>query len=218
MTKLLIIGATGMTGKALVKEALSNGFSVSANGRNEEKLNELKNEFSEIEIFQKNAFDLEKQDFKGVDVIIDAFATTPDQAYLHIDLATHLVSLLRNSSKRIGFILGAGSLYTDQSKTQLTYDLIAADDSTKSWRSIPENQLYELEFLRHVENVNWFGVSPGSNFVPGDKSDHILVGKDLLLTNNQKVSETTSGTMAFKVIEEIKKNQYNQTRFTVVNG
>ena len=176
MTKLLIIGATGMTGHSLVSEAVSNGFSVIANGRNLDKLNALNNEFKDIKILEKDAFDITFSDLEDVDVIIDAFATSPDKAYLQIDLAAHLVALLRNSNKRIGFILGAGSLYTDESKTQLTYDLIAADDSTKPWRATPENQLYELEFLRRVKNVNWFGVSPASNFVTGAKSDNILVG------------------------------------------
>lgn len=218
MTKLLIIGATGMTGHSLVSEAVSNGFSVIANGRNLDNLNALNNEFKDISILNKDAFDITLSDLEDVDVIIDAFATAPDKAYLQIDLAAHLVALLRNSNKRIGFILGAGSLYTDESKTQLTYDLIAADDSTKPWRAIPENQLYELEFLRRVKNVNWFGVSPGSNFVAGAKSDNILVGDDVLLVNDQNVSETTADTMAFKVIEEVKNNQYHQTRFTVANG
>lgn len=218
MMKLLIIGATGMTGQSLVAEAISNGLSVVANGRNLDKLSALNNEFKDITILNKDAFGITLSDLEDVDVIIDAFATAPDQAYLHIDLAAHLIALLRNSSKRIGFILGAGSLYTDESKTKLTYDLIASDESTKPWRSIPENQLYELEFLRHAKNVNWFGVSPGSNFIAGEKSDNILVGDDILLMNDQNVSETTSGTMAFKVIEEAKNNQYNQKRFTVSNG
>jgi len=218
MTKLLIIGATGMTGQSLVAEAVANGLSVIANGRNLDKLNALNNEFQDINILNKDAFEITLSDLEDVDVIIDAFATAPEQAYLQIDLAAHLISLLRNSSKRIGFILGAGSLYTDESKSKLTYDLIAEDDSTKPWRAIPENQLYELEFLRRVKNVNWFGVSPGSNFIAGEQSDNILVGDDILLTNDQNVSETTSGTMAFKVIEEVKNNQYNQKRFTVANG
>ncbi|MEB3643311.1 NAD(P)-dependent oxidoreductase [Streptococcus salivarius] len=216
--KLLIIGATGMTGQSLVAEAISNGLSVVANGRNLDKLSALNNEFKDITILNKDAFGITLSDLEDVDVIIDAFATAPEQAYLQIDLAAHLISLLRNSSKRIGFILGAGSLYTDESKSKLTYDLIAEDDSTKPWRAIPENQLYELEFLRRVKNVNWFGVSPGSNFIAGEKSDNILVGDDILLMNDQNVSETTSGTMAFKVIEEVKNNQYNQKRFTVANG
>lgn len=185
MMKLLIIGATGMTGQSLVAEAVSNGLSVVANGRNLDKLNTLNNEFKDITILNKDAFEITSSDLEDVDVIIDAFATTPDQAYLQIDLAAHLIGLLRNSSKRIGFILGAGSLYTDESKTKLTYDLIAADDSMKPWRAIPENQLYELEFLRRVKNVNLFGVSPGSNFIAGSKSENILVGDDVLLVNNQ---------------------------------
>lgn len=218
MMKLLIIGATGMTGQSLVAEAVSNGLSVVANGRNLDKLNTLNNEFKDITILNKDSFEITSSDLEDVDVIIDAFATAPEKAYLQIDLAAHLIALLRNSSKRVGFILGAGSLYTDESNTKLTYDLIAADDSTKPWRAIPENQLYELEFLRRVKNVNWFGVSPGSNFIAGSKSENILVGDDVLLVNNQNVSETTSGTMAFKVIEEVKNNQYNQKRFTVANG
>ncbi|MFT8616964.1 MAG: NAD(P)H-binding protein [Lentilactobacillus hilgardii] len=218
MMKLLIIGATGMTGQSLVAEAVSNGLSVVANGRNLDKLNTLNNEFKDITILNKDAFEITSSDLEDVDVIIDAFATAPEKAYLQIDLAAHLIALLRNSSKRVGFILGAGSLYTDESNTKLTYDLIATDDSTKPWRAIPENQLYELEFLRRVKNVNWFGVSPGSNFIAGSKSENILVGDDVLLVNNQNVSETTSGTMAFKVIEEVKNNQYNQKRFTVANG
>lgn len=218
MMKLLIMGATGMTGQSLVAEAVSNGLSVVANGRNLDKLNTLNNEFKDITILNKDAFEITSSDLEDVDVIIDAFATAPEKAYLQIDLAAHLIALLRNSSKRVGFILGAGSLYTDESNTKLTYDLIAADDSTKPWRAIPENQLYELEFLRRVKNVNWFGVSPGSNFIAGSKSENILVGDDVLLVNNQNVSGTTSGTMAFKVIEEVKNNQYNQKRFTVANG
>lgn len=218
MMKLLIIGATGMTGQSLVAEAVSNGLSVVANGRNLDKLNTLNNEFKDITILNKDAFEITSSDLEDVDVIIDAFSTAPEKAYLQIDLAAHLIALLRNSSKRVGFILGAGSLYTDESNTKLTYDLISADDSTKPWRAIPENQLYELEFLRRVKNVNWFGVSPGSNFIAGSKSENILVGDDVLLVNNQNVSETTSGTMAFKVIEEVKNNQYNQKRFTVANG
>lgn len=71
----------------------------------------------------------------------------------------------------------------DESKTKLTYDLIATDNSTKPWRLTPENQLYKLEFLRHVKNVNWFGVSSGSTFISGEKAGTILVGDDVLFMN-----------------------------------
>ncbi|NLS38292.1 hypothetical protein GHU05_05035, partial [Fructobacillus tropaeoli] len=53
--KLLIIGATGMTGQSLVAEAISNGLSVVANGRNLDKLSALNNEFKDITILNKDA-------------------------------------------------------------------------------------------------------------------------------------------------------------------
>jgi len=57
----------------------------------------------------KDVFEITLSDLEDVDVIIDAFATESDQAYLQIDHAAHLIYLLRNSNKRVGFILGAGS-------------------------------------------------------------------------------------------------------------
>lgn len=150
--------------------------------------------------------------------MIDAFSAAPMKAHLQVDLATRLISLLRESQTRIAFVLGAGSLYVDQSKQQIVYDLIKSDPSTEPWRATPENQLYELEFLRNVKNVNWYGVSPGSSFVAGPKSEKILTGTDYLLTNDQGVSETTSRTMAYAVIQEALKNEHNRERFTVANG
>ncbi|OSP89690.1 hypothetical protein B9D04_03985 [Weissella cibaria] len=52
----------------------------------------------------------------------------------------------------------------------------------------------------------WSAVSPGSYFIAGEKSDNILVSDDIMLMNDQNISETTSGTVAFKVIEEVKNN------------
>ncbi|USS87952.1 NAD(P)H-binding protein [Fructilactobacillus hinvesii] len=216
--KIMIIGATGMTGTALVAEAVSNDLQVVANARNSQKLTELQAKFPEIETLTKDAFALKAADFNDVDVVIDAFATAPEHAYLHVDLATKLIALFRNSEKRLGFILGAGSLYTDQSKQRLAYDDIKADPTTKSWRAVPENQLYELEFLQNVKNVNWFGVSPGLNFIPGQTAAEVLQGTDYLLFNDQQVSETTAHTMAHVVIQELLQPHHFQTRFTVING
>ena len=43
--KLLVIGATGMAGQAIVEEAVKRGISVIANGRSESKLLELQSKF-----------------------------------------------------------------------------------------------------------------------------------------------------------------------------
>ena len=216
--KLLIIGATGMAGEAIVSEAVAHNIQVVANGRNLEKLEQLQEKYPSIKLLQKDAFDLTGADIQGVDAIVDAFSTIPNQAYLHIDLASKLISMLRNQRIRIGFVLGAGSLCANQSKQRLLYDNIREDDSTKAWRATPENQLYELEFLQHVQNVNWFGISPAISFVPGPKSTNILTGTDFVLHNDKGVSETSAGSMAYAMVQELLHPRHEKERFTVANG
>ena len=48
--KIIITGATGGTGHSLVKKFYDNGSTVLASGTNEEKLKNLKNEFSNIQV------------------------------------------------------------------------------------------------------------------------------------------------------------------------
>lgn len=216
--KIGIIGATGMAGSAIFKAAQEEQIDVTAIVRNSDKAYKLLGD--NINILEKDAFDLTRIDIQNFDIIVNAFATSPDKAYLHIDLASKLVSLLRNTSEpRLIFILGAGSLYTGNGDDQhLLFEDIQKDSSTAAWRTIPENQLYELEFLQNVKNVNWTGISPGVTFVSGKSSDEILYGTDFLLKDSEGKSETTSGTMAKAILKEIKQPEHLKTRFTVVNG
>lgn len=217
--KLFIIGSTGMAGQALVKEAVKKGYEVTCNARDEKQLVSIQNQYPSIRIFCKDAFELTKEDLSEQDVIIDAFATAPKNAFLHVDLATKLISLLRNSKIRIGFILGAGSLLVGKGKNQHTaFEDILKDPSSESWRSVPENQLYELDFLKNVTNVDWFGVSPGLKFIAGGKSNDTLIGKDHLLFNQEGISETTSDIMAYTIISELEDKKHIRERFTVING
>ena len=217
--KIFIIGATGMAGQALTEKAVAAGYEVTANARNAEKLAALQTKLPTISVLAKDAFALTATDFADADVILDAFATAPDQAYLHVDLATKLIALLRNTDTRIGFVLGAGSLWTGVGADKhLAYEDILADPETVAWRAIPANQLDELEFLRRVKNVNWFGVSPGSLFIPGAEATDVLLGQDELLVNAAGESVTTPGTLATAMMNEIANPMHNQERFTVVNG
>lgn len=106
--KLLIIGATGMAGSALTTTALSRGHEVTALGRSTEKLAQLTPD-AHLKTLAKDAFSLTQSELAAFDVVIDAMATPPAKAYLHVDLATKLVAELRASTQpRLVFILGAG--------------------------------------------------------------------------------------------------------------
>lgn len=207
-----------MAGSATFKAAQNAGLDVTAIVRNADKAKQ--NLGSDIQILETDAFNLTKSDLEQFDVVVDAFATAPEQAYLHTDLAAHLVAVLRETdSPRLIFILGAGSSFVGNGEQRhYAYDDIKADPNNAAWQSIPENQLYELNFLKDVKNVNWTGISPGQLFVPGELATKILYGKDDMLFDEQGRSQTTSETMAKAIIDEIITPAHKQERFIVTNG
>ncbi|MCH5464187.1 NAD(P)-dependent oxidoreductase [Levilactobacillus tujiorum] len=213
--KITIIGATGMAGSALVAEALRRGHAVTALARSAEKLAQLPAN-PQLTTKVQDAFELTTNELSQADVVIDAFATAPNLAFQHVDLAARLVAKLRaTTTPRLVFILGAGSLQTGDDH-HLFVDDIAKDPQAASFLSIPQNQLKELNFLRDVDNVNWVGVSPAADFHPGAAQPYLL-GADELLVNADQQSATSAGTMAVAILDEIEHPQHQQTRFTVAD-
>lgn len=132
MTKVGIIGATGMAGSATFKAAIAACLDVTAIVRSTDKAKETLG--SDIAVIEKDAFDLTKADLEQFDVVVNAFATAPQQAYLHTDLAAHLVAELRETdAPRIIFILGAGSTFAGTGDDRhYAYDDIKADPANAS--------------------------------------------------------------------------------------
>ena len=211
--KIAIIGATGMAGTALYKEAVARGHEVTAIVRNKDRAVSLLGD--EVNVNDKDVFELTKSDFEGFDVIVNAFATAPAKAYLHLDLAAMLVRMFRETeSPRLFFILGAASLLDENGK--LFLDTLKTLPDTASWISIPTEAYKTLNFLRGIENVNWVGVSPSIEFVAGEATVPVIGKDDLLISSNGK-SVVTSKTMAVAILNEIENPQFICTRFTVGN-
>lgn len=215
MAKIGIIGATGMTGSAIYKEALAHNQKPTALVRNAAKAKKMFGD--QAKIIEKDAFDLTADDLKEFDVVVDAFATTPDKASDHVKLAKKLVSLATKDGPRLYFILGAGSLIAGADGHLAVEDIKKVPGSDK-WIAIPEEQKKELDYLRTVDSVNWVGTSPAMQYVEGPASEQILMEVDHLLKNDRGESKTTSGTMAKAVISEIMNPAHHNMRFTVANG
>jgi uncharacterized protein len=210
--KIGIIGATGNAGRALHAEARNRGHNVTGIVRQQGGVQELLG--ADATVLVKDAFDLVYDDLREFDAVIDAFSTAPAQAYQHVDLATRLIALLRDTqAPRLVFILGAGSLRTGEDHHLLVEDL-RESPGAESWIATPENQLKELQFLRGVDNVNWVGVSPSQTFAPGEATRPVL-GRDDLLVAPDGASHVTTGTMAVAILNEIEEPQHLRERFTV---
>jgi uncharacterized protein len=209
--KIGIIGASGNAGRDLFREATKRGHQTTAIVRSAAKAADVLG--ADAAVLERDAFAIDADDLAAFDVVINAFGTAPHEAYRHVDLAQSLVELASETTPRLVFILGAGSLSTGEDNHLFVED-IRNNPGAEEWISIPENQLKELEFLRGVTDVDWVGISPSALFVPGDATAPVL-GADQLLFAGDGESHTTTGTMAVAILDEIEKPAHRQTRFTV---
>ena len=211
--KIAIIGATGNAGSAIFKEALKRGHQVTGYVRHPDKGVGILP--PDAELIQQDAFTLTHNELQKYDVVVDAFGTTVDQAYLHIDLADHLIHELRETtSPRIVFILGAGSLETDGGRL---YDLLKKDPHSPYFINTAKNQLREYQLLQWTDNVNWLGISPSMIFQHGPATEYVR-GDNTLLKESHGKSVLNSGTLAVALLDELEQPTIKQARFTARNA
>ncbi|MBP2058719.1 putative NADH-flavin reductase [Lactobacillus colini] len=214
MRKIGIIGASGMAGSEIYKLASQQAeFEVTGIVRNKSKAESLLG--SDASLLIGDILTMDDSLLEKFDVIVDAFATSPDKASEQISLAQKLVALAKRAKTRLIFILGAGSLHTGED-SHLVVEDIAKLDGSDAWINTPRQQLKELEYLSSVDDIDWLGISPSMEFEAGDATDYVI-GKDELLFNDQHESIVTSGTMAKLVVSEILSPKHSKERITVVN-
>lgn len=214
MTRIGIIGASGMAGREIYKQAEQNAeLDVMGIVRDEAKAKQVLGVHANL--LSGDIFSLTDSVLAKFDVIVDAFGTSPDQAEQQVKLAQKLVNLARKNKIKLIFILGAGSLRTGADQHLFVED-IAKLPGADQWINTPRQQLAELQYLEQVTDVDWLGISPSATFEPGPAHDYRL-GKDELLFDTQGESKVTTGTMAELVIKEVVTPTHHQERLTIIN-
>ncbi|MGF2384993.1 NAD(P)-dependent oxidoreductase [Lentilactobacillus otakiensis] len=212
--KVGVIGATGMAGSEITKEAIRRGFEVTAFVRNSEKAKDMFGDQTQLVV--KDVFEIQRADIQNLDVVVDAFATHDStKANQHVDLAARLIEFAKNAEKpRLFFILGAGSLETGNGHRLI--DRLEKMPNNESFIEIPRHQFEEYKMLTDATDVNWVAVSPSATFKPGNATEYVL-GHNDLLTNAEGKSEITAGTMAKVINDEIEHPAHHNERFTAVD-
>lgn len=210
--KIGIIGATGRVGQAMVAAALAKGHEVTALVRNQAKAEKLFG--STVSLVVKDALTLDRVDFDGLDAVVDAFASP--QAFQHLDLATRLITMFRETEKPyLLFVLGAGSLQLPSGER-----LVKQLEKTAAgapWVKTPQQQLHEYQYLQWIRDVAWTAVSPQANLIDGAPSDYRL-GTDAVMIAPSGKSEVSVGNLATAAIAELEAKTHLRQRFTVVNA
>lgn len=208
--KIGIIGATGKSGSKISAEALIRGHEVIPLVRNASKLTDGK----DSRYIEKDLYDLDFDDIKELDVVVDAFNAPKGKEELHQTSLAHIVSLIQgHDTPRLIVVGGAGSLYVDNAKTTRLMDTSTFPEEAKATAF---NMAKALELLKQTEDINWTYLSPSAFFNPeGERTGNYQLGQDQLLTNSNGESEISYADFALALVDEIENQQFMNQRITV---
>lgn len=206
--KIAIIGANGKTGVNLVKEALKQGYDVTAIVRNKEYKN------GDVKVVHKDIFELTKADLAGFDAVISAFGAFTDATFpLYKKVAVHLANLLSGSSTRLIIVGGAGTLLVDDKGT-MAMDTPGFPPEYMGVARAAAESFFEL---KTKSDVLWTYVSPAGDYdANGARTGKYVLGNDHVILNSQNESYISYADLAIAIIDELKNGAFVQKRFTAV--
>ena len=209
--KIGIIGATGKAGSLIMKEAKSRGHEVTAIVRNPQKLPEEE----DAAVLEKDIFDLDANDLKQFDAVVNAFGVPPEKAEQHVEAGRSLINALKEAKEtRLLVVGGAGSLFVDEARTTR---LNETPEFPEAFKAIALNQSQNLADLEQAEGVQWTFLSPAAFFDPeGKRTGRYQIGEDAFLVNRKGKSYISYKDYAIALVDEIENGWHINKRFTVV--
>ena len=207
--KIGIVGATGKAGTLILNEAVNRGHDVTAIVRNANKLTN-----KNVSIIEKDVHDTTSEDFRGLDVVVNAFGAPLGEKDAHVEAGRALINALAGTGIRLIVVGGAGSLYVDDSRTMTVIDTPNFPDMFKPTAG---GQSENLEELEQTTNLKWTFISPSAEFdAEGKRTGTYETGTDVLLVNKSEESYVSYADFAIAVIDEAENKKHINERYTVV--
>lgn len=209
--KIVIIGATGFVGKALVKEASDRGLSVMAVARNAAKVPELPKVKAVAADVTKTAELTEL--FRGQEVIVNAFNAGWSNPNLYQDFIDGCVSIQQAAKEagvnRLLVIGGAGSLFVNGQQ------LVDTPAFPAEWKLGATAARDYLNRLREEKELDWSFLSPAIELTPGKRTGVFRLGTESPVFDQQGKSRISVEDLAVAVINELEQPAHSRQRFTL---
>ena len=214
MKKMVIIGATGYVGSAILKEALGRGHQVKAIVRDPSKLTLI---HPHLKVVGGNVTDTDflSRELAKSDAVISAFNPGWSNPNIYEETLEGYGSILcavRNSGvHRFLMVGGAGSL------------LVAPGRQLMDEPDVPKKLLPGIRGMAKVytdlllpeKSVDWVFLSPAANMAPGERTGKFRLGKDELIVDESGDSNISVEDFAVAMIDELEQEKHHQERFTL---
>ena len=205
--KVVIIGASGFIGTALLNEALERGHEVTAVVRNPEKITitHPKLTVKKGDVGDANTV---AELVAGNEAVISSFNAHDTPTYLK--MIQGLADGIRKAGiKRILLVSGAGSLEIAPGK-----QVLDKPDFPEEWKGSAIATREGFYWLRQQHDLDWTVFSPAAYIFPGERTGSFRLGKYTLVTDAEGHSKISNKDYAVAMIDELEKNQHVKARFT----
>ena len=214
MANVLLIGATGFVGSAVLNELVSRGHKVTAVARNVEKVAKselvdvVKEDVANVDAIAKLA--------EGKDAIISAYNpgwTNPDIATLISENYPKILSAAKKSGvKRLLIVGGAGTLFCAPGLRVVDSGAIP-EEIMGGVRPLGD---FYLNILMNENDIDWVFFSPAGVFdQQGKKTGNYRLGKDDLIVDAEGNSHISVQDYADAMVNELEKPAHHKERFTI---
>ncbi|ATE72879.1 NAD(P)-dependent oxidoreductase [Lysobacter capsici] len=212
---IVLIGATGYVGRALLQEALQRGHRVTAIARDTAGLPAHDGLSAKASTIDGGDAATVAALVRGSDAVIASFNAggwkNPNLGVETVAGYAQIIAGLKQAGvPRLLVVGGAGSLEIAPGQQVLDQPGFPAEyrDGAEAMRSV-------LNTLREEQTLDWTFLSPAAHLVPGERTGRYRIGGDQLLVDAQGESNISVQDYAVAMIDELEQPAHSRKRFTV---
>lgn len=214
MKNVVLIGASGFVGSAILNELLNRGHKVTAIVRNPEKVSA---KHDNLTMVKADVSDTETivNACTGKDAIISAYNpgwTNPDiyeETLRNYPLI--LEAAKRSAVSRLLCVGGAGTLFCAPGLRVVDSGAIP-EAIMGGVKSLGE---FYLNTLINEHDIDWVFFSPAGTLEPGERTGKFRLGKDDLIVDADGNSHISVEDYAVAMVDELEKPAHHYERFTI---
>ncbi|AYH42147.1 NAD(P)-dependent oxidoreductase [Azoarcus sp. DN11] len=208
---IVLIGASGYVGAALLKEALARGHRVTAIVSHPARLAPQPG----LEAVKADVLDAAAlaAQLPGHDALVSAFsghAQADVRGYYVTGMRSIIAAAKQARVPRLLVVGGAGSL-----EVAPGVQLVDTAEFPAAWKGTAEGARDALTLLRDEAELDWTMLSPSAYLEPGQRTGRFRLGIDQLLVDAQGESRISLEDYAVAMIDELERPAHSRRRFTV---
>lgn len=214
MKNVVLIGASGFVGTAILNELLNRGHKVTAIVRDAKKMTVSNQNLTIVEADVTDT-DALKEAGKGKDAVISAYNPGWKDPHIYEDTLKNYPLIVESAKqagvKRLLIVGGAGTLFYAPGKMVMDADDVPAQ-LLPGIKSLGE---FYLNTLRKEKDIDWIFLSPAANMTPGKRTTKFRIGKDDLVVDANGDSNISVEDFAVAMVDELEQEKHYKERFTI---